>query len=89
MIWKSAHYFFFTRTGKKRLGNKNVQPTHALYVLQNKNINAFVKSEIPFALWRQKADPIITVILQMKFFVSLNYATFGLVHVLPIVHYYY
>jgi hypothetical protein len=80
---------FFTRTGKRRLGNKNVQPTNALHVLQNKNINAVVKSEIPFALWRLKADLIITLILQMTFFVSLNYATFGLVYVHPIVHYYY
>jgi hypothetical protein len=31
--------------------------THALDVLQNENINAFVKSEIPFALWRQKSSP--------------------------------
>jgi hypothetical protein len=72
MIWKLAHYFF-TRRGKRRLG-KNVKPTHALDVLQNKNINAIVKSEIPFALWCQKADPIFTVILLMTFFVSLNYA---------------
>jgi len=47
--------------------------------LQKKNRNAFVKSEIPFALWGQKADLIITVILLMTFFMSVTYATFGLV----------
>ena len=34
---------------RKRGLAKNIKPTHAIDVLQNKNRNDFVKSEIPFA----------------------------------------
>jgi len=37
----------------------------------------------------KKVVPIITIILLMTFVMSLNYATFNLVYVLPLVHYYY